>query len=315
MILPDSRRLKNTAATSVKNAAYDPRKLVAFHTAVILVVSLVALLLDFLLQEKIGDTSGLSGVGLRSVLTTVQKLLRLVQIVVLPFWQMGWLFAAIKIARGKRADKDDLKEGFRRFAPLLRLTLVKSLIFIALGFAAAYTASVIVLMLPAAEPITDTMMETMSTDVLNMTEAELYAMIQPVAVPLMLASAVLSLGLMLPAFYFLRFAEYCLLDGEKIGAFAMLRKSFKMMRGNLWYMVRLDLSFWWFYLLTVLVSVLGWLDVLLPAAGVVLPWSEEISYFLSFLLAAVAQFVLYYFCKAKVDVTYAHAYLSLLPKK
>jgi len=53
-------------------------------------------------------------------------------------------------------------------------------------------------------------------------------------------------------------------------------------------------------------------DGAVPAAGIALPWAEEISYFAAFLLTAAAQLVLYYFCKAKVDVTYAQAYQALL---
>ena len=71
----NSRKLKNSAAASIEKAGFDPRKLVLFHTAVALALSLVALAIDFALELQIGNTGGLSGVGMRSVLETVQAVL------------------------------------------------------------------------------------------------------------------------------------------------------------------------------------------------------------------------------------------------
>ena len=73
MGLPESKRLKSAANESILRANCDPKRLVAFHTAVALVLSLLALAIDFLLEQKIGNTGGLSGVGTRSVLKTVQN--------------------------------------------------------------------------------------------------------------------------------------------------------------------------------------------------------------------------------------------------
>ncbi|MBQ8768699.1 MAG: DUF975 family protein [Oscillospiraceae bacterium] len=307
MRLPDSCRLKNAAAESIKNANGQPGKLVVFHTAVILALSLAALAVDWLLEQGIGNTGGLDGVGMRAVLTTVQRALMLAQIIALPFWQLGWLYATVKTARGERTGKKDLLEGFRQFFPYLRLTVLKGLIYFGLAFGAAYAASFITMLLPFGSG-----MDLMDP---NLTEAELFALMEQIAVPMSVISAVLSLVLCVPFFYRFRMAEYCLLDDPRMGARAALRGSRQRMQGNLWQLVRLDLSFWWYWLLTALVSALGWADVLLPLAGIELPWRAEVSYLAAYLLSAAAQLVLYCFCKAKVDVTYAHAYLTLLPKE
>lgn len=308
MELPESRRLKRAANESILGSACDPRRLALLHTAVVLVLSLAALAIDFALEQKIGNTGGLSGVGTRSVLQTVQQALAWVQILAVPFWQVGWIYATVRIARGEAAGKRDLLEGFRKFMPFLRLTVLKGLIFAGLIIVGVYAASFIVMLLPTSGTMTQ-MLDP------NITEAELLALAESLMVPMAVAGCVLSLALCIPFFYRFRMAEFVLLDEPGLGARGALRGSKGLMRGNMWRLMRLDLSFWWFWLLTLVISVLSWSDILLPWMGVALPWSAEVSYFMAYLLAAAAQLVLHYFCKAQVDVTYAQAYLALLPKE
>lgn len=307
----NSRRLKNAAAETLTKTACDPRRLVALHTAVMLAVSLAAWGLDLVLQNEIGNTGGLGGVGVRSVLETVQTILRQAQIIVMPIWQIGWVYTVLKIARGERAGKAELAEGFRRFFPVLRLMILKGLILMGVIFAAAYISSFIVMM----TPLGDSIAEFAISDITQITDAQLIDQIMALMMPMMIIMAVLALVLYVPFFYRFRLAEYFLMENPQLGARAALRNSRVTMRGNGWKWLRLDLSFWWFWLLTVLVSALGWTDMLLPAAGIELPWTENVSYVAAYVLAAVAQLALHYFCKAKVDVTYAHAYMELLPKE
>ncbi len=311
MTLTDSRRLKNAASDSIKKTACNPGKLVVIHTAVILALSLAAWAVDLVLQNKIGNTGGLSGVGARSVLTTVQRVLRLAQIVALPVWKIGWIFATMKIVRGEKTGVADLAEGFRRFFLFLRLMVIKGLIGFGVILAAVYASSFIVMLTPLA----DLLMDFAVTDIADLAETELFAQLMQIAVPLMAITAVVAFVLYVPFFYRFRMAEYVLLDNPQIRARDALRGSRILMKGNMWKWMRLDLSFWWFWLLTILVSTLGWLDVLLPMVGIELPWTANVSYFVAYLLAAAAQLVLYYFCKPQVDVTYAHAYMALLTEE
>lgn len=304
----DSRRLKNSASESIAKAGFDPRKLVLFHTAVALALSLAVLAIDLVLEQQIGNTGGLSGVGMRSVLETVQTVLLQAQIIALPFWQIGWLYASLKIARGATAEKKDLLEGFRQFFPQLRLLLLKGLIFAGLALAGVYAGAFLATMLPSAGNIADLMNP-------SLTDEQWMNLFMQMMLPVMIIGGVAALALCVPFFYRFRLAEYFMLEMPRLGARVALRASRNLMRGRMWQMMRLDLSFWWFWLMTVVVSVLGWADVLLPWMGIELPWTAEMSYFIAYLLAAAAQLVLHYFCKAKVDAVYAHAYLALLPKE
>ena len=304
----NSRKLKNSAAASIEKAGFDPRKLVLFHTAVVLALSLVALAIDFALELQIGNTGGLSGVGMRSVLETVQAVLQQAQMIALPFWQIGLLYAAVKIARGETAEKKDLLQGFRQFFPQLRLMILKSLIFFGLAFAGVYAGALLASMLPVSGNIMDLTNP-------SLTDTQWMELFMQLALLPMIIGCVAALALCVPFAYRFRMAEYFMLERPQLGARIALRASRTLMRGKMWKMMKLDISFWWFWLLTVVVSVLGWADVLLPQMGIELPWTAQISYFVAYLVAALAQLVLHYFCKAKVDVTYAHAYLALLPKE
>lgn len=308
MGLPENRQLKAAAKESILRSACAPGKLVALHTAVILVISLLTLVVDLVLERQIGNTGGLSGVGTRSVLETVRTVLQYAQLIALPFWQVGWIYATLKIARGEDAEKKDLLEGFRKFFPFLRLTVLKSLIFTGLALGAVYVAAWIITMFPFAN-------STLDLADPNLTAEALIAAVEPLIVPAAVLSGILALGLCLPFFYRFRMAEYCLLEDPKAGARAALRRSGMLMRGNKRKLLQLDVSFWWFWLMAVAVSVLGWADVLLPWMGIELPWTAEVSCFIAYLLAAAVQLALYYFCKPYLDVTYAHAYLALLPKE
>jgi hypothetical protein len=87
------------------------------------------------------------------------------------------------------------------------------------------------------------------------------------------------------------------------------------MRRNRFALFRLDLNFWWYYLLQVLVLAVCYGDMLLPLVGITLPWSDTVSYFVFLSLSLALQFAVYYFFLNPVAVTYATAYEALLPKQ
>ena len=98
MDLLDRRGLKNAAGDALAQAPRNPKRIILIHTAVSLVIMLLVAVLDYVLSGQIENTGGLSGLGTRSVLTTVQSILQMVQMAVLPFWEIGYLYAAMKMA-------------------------------------------------------------------------------------------------------------------------------------------------------------------------------------------------------------------------
>ena len=112
--------LKQTAAQRLVQATYDPQRLVLLHTGAVVALTLVLSAINYILQLQIRDAGGLSGLGTRTVLSTIQMLLQLGQLLLLPFWQFGLIYAALRICRQEEATPDTLLGGFRRFGPLLR---------------------------------------------------------------------------------------------------------------------------------------------------------------------------------------------------
>ena len=123
----------------------------------------------------------------------------------------------------------------------------------------------------------------------------------------------------LPAYavvsYIYRLSMYSLLDDEKTGALAAMRNSRILTRGHRLQLFKLDLSFWWFYAIEVLLSVISFMDVLLPAMGIHLPIPTPVVTFIAFAIYAVAQLALHYWRKNEIHVTYAQVYNTLMEEE
>ncbi len=317
MTIRDRRQLKAAAADSLANAGYDPKKLVLIHTAAVLLVSALLVLVDCLLEQQISATGGLSGVGQRTVLATVQQVLSLGQSLLLPFWQIGYLYATLRISRGQTAGPDCLLEGFRRFFPVLRLLLLQGAIYFGIAFLCSYLAGNLIFFTPWGDAMVESLLplltESGSVDSAVLEEAVLAATEQ-IMIPLLGLFAVLFLALSAPVFYRYRMSRFLLMDHPGMGALAALRLSRAMTRRQRIALFRLDLSFWWFYLADALVTLISFANLLLPLAGVTLPDTSGTGAIVFYLLYLVCQLGLYWAFRNPVAVTYAHAYAALLPK-
>ena len=307
MDIYDRRGLKASARESLARAAYDPKKLILIHTGVTLVLSLVLALTDYLLERQIGGTGGLGGVGTRSVLETLQMALTAAQIIAVLFWQIGYVYAALRISRGQPAEPGHLLQGFRQVLPVLRLRLMVAVLYGAIGMMCVYLGILVFSFTPLADPVL-VAFET------GTEEAMLMAMEQMMP-SLMCVIGGLMLVLMLPLYYRMRLAEYALMDDPRAGARQAIRRSRAMMRGNRVELLKLDLSFWWFYLCELLVAVVAYGDLFLPLLGLSLPWSATASYYVFFVLSCLCQLGLYWWKGNDVRITYAKFYEALLPKQ
>ena len=106
----------------------DSRAMAVFHTGITVAAALVITILQYVLSEGIGNTSGLSGLGTRSVLETIQTVLRWANMLLVPFWGLGFVYAALQWGRGSYAVRQDLLTGFRRWSPYLGLLLNRSVL-------------------------------------------------------------------------------------------------------------------------------------------------------------------------------------------
>ena len=313
MNIRDRQDLKRQAAAALSATPGNYTRLITIHIGISLAVTFAISVLSYLLDEMIGSTGGLGGVATRAMLETTQSALQLIQTVVLPFWQFGWLCTIMAATRQENVSFGTLLTGLQRFAPYLRLMLLQIVIYFALGMAASYIATTIFMLTPIAKPVMELYaqfdMETMDPNTLY---TALEGVLADSLLPLMLIFGALLLVLLVPVFYRLRFAPYCLADDPQGKAMAAIKKSLAITRRNAFAIFRLDLSFWWFYALDLLVTVIAYLDLLLTAAGYTLPGPSWLSYFGALAVYGVVQLLLYRWRKPYLDATYVKAYESLV---
>lgn len=305
--------LRRQGAERLQNADYSPRRLVLLHTGVSLGASLLLAVINILFTRMIANTGGLGGMGTRSLLETVQVMVELAVSVALPFWEIGLVRAALNWARGEAARPNTLLEGFHRFGSVLGMRVMTAVLFLAIGMAVLNIGG----LLFALSPFSGELMEAIAPFVKPMTNAEMenllteeaIARIVDGAMPMLVLCAVLLVAVMIPVGYRIRFADFALMDGNR--PLISLLESTRITRGNVWRLVKLDLSFWWFYLLQFLSVTLCYGDQILKWAGVTLPMSADGAYILFFALGIVCQGVLLWYYQAKVSVTYGLAYEAL----
>lgn len=299
--------LKQTAAQRLAQATYDPQRLVLLHTGAVVALTLVLSAINYILQLQISDAGGLSGLGTRTVLSTIQMLLQLGQLLLLPFWQFGLIYAALRIYRQEEATPDTLLGGFRRFGPLLRLMMLEVALGMGIGFACSYLASFLFFMTPWGREMFSAVMA-MGSEV---TEMMIMETMMEYSVPLMVIFLLVFLAVCIPFFFRLRLAPYVLLDTPCRSALLAMQTSRRLMRGRCLELLKLDLSFWWFYLLLGVAVVVSFGDELLKLAGIALPVSEDVSYLVFYLLGILVQLVLFRFAYSHVQTTWAVAYEEL----
>jgi uncharacterized membrane protein len=290
------------------------RKWILIHVGITLGVGLALALVDYLLERQIGSTGGLSGVGLRSILTTAQSVLQLVQIVAMPFWQMGWIATALRLARGQDGSKDSLLAGFRKLGPVLRLTLLQGILYFVIVLGSGYAGTMVFMMTPWAGSIMELMTQDFSANPELIYEA-MSGAVADTMLPMVLICGGIFLLVAIPVYYRVRLADMCLMDSEDPRALAAMAKSVALTKKNAWNLFRLDLSFWWFYALNVLLTLVAYVDVLLKAFGILPELPAEIGFIGAYLLYAACQLGLYGWRKTQMDAAYVKAYDCLREEK
>ena len=210
-----------------------------------------------------------------------------------------------------------MRLGFDRFWVLLRCTLLKGLILGGVAMASMYVAIAIYMMTPLSNSAVDILMplvKNAGTSGILLDDAT-YAQLMDATAPVMVIFGVLFLVLAAPVFFRYRMANYLIIDRPATGALAALRDSRVMTKGNRWNLFRLDLSMWWYYAAMLVSIAVNYGDQLLPDLGITLPFSDTVAYFLFFGVYLAVTFVIFYFLRNRVEVTYALAYDSLRPRE
>ena len=100
------------ARQSLARAPYT-KQAVLIYTAVCCGLSLLATIVSALLSDRISGAGGLSNIGLRSVLSTGQSVLPMVQLIVSSCLGLGYHILMLTITRGYETTPRTLLQGFR----------------------------------------------------------------------------------------------------------------------------------------------------------------------------------------------------------
>lgn len=316
-MIPSPKYLKSKAARRLE-AAQQQQQILLIYALIALSTSFAVTAVRYALGNQIAQTGGLHNLGLRSILSTADSVLPILQTALLMCLNLGFLAAMLRIARHQYTSPKSMLTGLQRFWVLLRSRILKTFIFFGIYILSFYFAVSLFLLSPLSETFmqyVEPMAASSNYDPQILLEnAEFMRSIIPSMLP-MLALFVLAIAALgIPVFYRFRLVDYLIVDFPAYGASYAMRQSRVPMRGNAFSLFKLDLSFWWYYLLEFLITGIIYLDLILAIVGIELPVSEATLFFGSFLLYLAAEFSIFYFFKNKVAVSYALAYDSLIPK-
>lgn len=310
-----ARQEIHETARQVLNRTPNARQILLTYVGISLALSLLLSGLSFYFSSQISGTGGLGNIGLRSVLSTGQSVLPLIQLIVSACLGLGYHIAVLCFIRNFEATPRTVTGGFRFLFPMLRLLLLQGFLYVGLMFLSVYVSSFIFMATPFSRefmaiitPVLESVTVLDTTLVLD--EATFLAASKAVIPMFWIMIPVFAL-VALPLFYRLRMATFALADEPRRGALAAFAKSRRLMRRNCIALFRLDLTMWWFYAGQLLVALVCYGDVLLPMVGVSFPWNDTVSYYLFFILSALLEVLLYYFTMNHVYTVYAVAYDAL----
>lgn len=318
MNIPSAKYLKVKAANRLESGK-DPQKVVLVYSAIVALSALAVNVVQFILDNQISKTGGLQNIGTRSVLSTLNAVLPLVQTVVLMCLALGYTAAMLRIARRQYASEKTLKAGFERFWVLLRTRLLLMLIYFAIAFGLSYLAMILFLVTPFSSGLTDLILSLSASGAITpealLNDEALLLALYDALIPMMVIYLVLLIPIIWAVSYRYRLVNYFLIDQPKLGAFGALRESKQKMKGNIKCLFKIDLSYWWYYLLRMLSASLVYVDLILMILGIQLPLSGTMQYFAVVIVYLASDFALNYFFLNRVETTYALFYDTLNPQQ
>lgn len=303
----DFRAIKYEADQTLQRDIALPRRIVLIHTGLSLGLSLLLAFISFCLDRVASGDGGLSGLGTQAALSTAQVVIQLASLVVVPFWQAGLTYTMLGYVRGRAVQSWDLAEGFRRFAPILTSSLMMGLQYMARAVISMYLTFTLITLTPFTAPlyqVSGMLEQNPNLDILALNVPGMGIFFGALVVIYVLVFVALAA----PVFYRYRMVNYIIMDDQNIGGFKAMFLSRIMMHRRRRKLFRLDLSFWWFYGLELLLTAISLGTLLLPLAGITLPVSDDAAYWIFQIICVFGQLGLYYWAKPKLEVAYALCY-------
>jgi len=318
MNLRNLRQIHEFASDRIRQSP-SQKRIVMIYAALSLGLTALVTVLSQVLGLMMDNFGGLSNLGKRNMLSSLQSMLPMVQSLLSMCLNVGYLAAMLRIARGMYTSPQTLRLGFDRFWLLLRCSIFKGLMLSAVAFVSLYFGVVIYMMTPfsnkAVEIITPLMGQMSMLNAEIVIDDATYLLLMEAMAPAFVFCGILLLILGVPVFYNYRMAEYVIIDKPAVGALAALRESKKMMRGNRFRLLKLDVSLWWYYLASLAATVVCYGDVLLPMLGLKLPIPDTVAFYGFYVLYLGITFAVHVFLRNRAEVCYALAYDAVKPEQ
>ena len=318
MNLGNRREIKNRSEERLSQSA-SQQKIVMIYAALTLGLMLLVTVTNYVLGLQMDNFGGLSKLGKRTMLSSVQSMLPEVQSLVIMCLDLGYLAAMLRIARGMYTSPQTLRLGFDRFWLLLRCGIFKGLIMTGVTFVSMYLGIMIFVLTPFSKAAVEIIAPIISQVSLLNTEIVIddvtYGLLMEAMLPAFGICGVLLLILGGPMYYNFRMVNYIIIEKPAIGAMMALQESKKMMQGHRLRLLKLDLSFWWYYLATGVAMVICYGDILLPMLGLELPVPEVVSFFGFYVLYLAVSFGVHFFLRNRVEVCYGLVYDAVKPEE
>ena len=314
MNIRNRRQIREFAAERLENANAIP-KILLIYCALTLGLSALSVGIGYLLDLQMAGLAGLSSIRRRTTLSAIQSTLPVAVRLITMCLSTGYLAVMLRVARGQYTSPQTLRLGFDRFWLLLRCGICKALRYLLILFVSIYAGVMIFMLLPISQPAMEVLnpylaqMSALSGE-LVLDEAA-YVQFAQAVWPAYLICGVLFGLIAIPLWYSYRLTTYLVIDKPGLPALLVLRESKQMMRNNRLSLLKLDLGFWWFYLVQLLASAVCYGDVILPLLGMELPGSGDLWYLAFMVFYYAIEFAVIYFLRSRVEVSYALAYDSL----
>ena len=308
MVIQNYRDIKARAEKTLDYTPWDIRKLVLVFGALPMGINLLLQLMNYLLSIGATGSGGLAGLQIYRMAATASSVLSIAFAIFQLLWSPTILYCGLMVLREQDPWPKGLLRGFSKWAPLIRYCVLVSMILTGIFFIVA--PAVTLLCMPLAEDYMDILAQAPTTS-----QEEMMAYLESVPadqlnramLPILIVTLVALLVICVPILFRARFAQLLILDEQQIGARQSLGVSFALTKGNCLQLLRLDLSFWWYYLLLVLCKLIP-LGAMLPVFS---SWNESLTSALFYALSAVATFGVYMLGLMKVNTAMAVAYDQL----
>ena len=281
--------LKRASLTRLRRYGKRPYKLAFYSVAIALAVQLLVDAMGYWVATYQGG-EGLDGMGSVTMIQTVHELLSTASSLLTPLWTLGFTAAIMAFMDWQDPQDTVLLKGLRHWWEFLKLYLLEGILMFFLMMAVIMPITYLYALTPWAK------------DLMNIPDPEIVGEVKFVAAavdaatPLMIIYVLALIAVLVPISYRLRFTNYMILHGW-IGVMSAMTTSFALTKGRVWTMVKLDLSFWWYYLAT---GVLMGVYVAVVLLGYNLGYSYNTIFWLAYAAYALGVLALDVFAKPRI---------------